>query len=52
MKSKDTIEWLNSIVRRHKQSRKIQRTLPAAKIKPPVSGGTGVADSPTIDAGT
>ena len=51
MISGEASEWLNSIVRRHKQSRKVIRTLPATKTKPPVTGGAGASDSPTIQSG-
>lgn len=45
MISHEAKEWLNAIVRRHRQTRKVLRTLPTAKKKPPATGGVGVGDA-------
>ena len=41
------IEMLNSLVKKHKKKFQRNRNLPAAKRKPAVTGGTGIAYAAT-----
>ena len=40
------VEFLNTIVRKHKLKHKRKRVLDPAKIKPQINGGSGVAYAP------